>query len=1277
MKKALLLCFMGAATFATAFSQTDKPTYKTFKYEDGASLQRISDNGKWGAVCGQDNEGYNTQIIMRGARIVNLSTTAYVDLTTGLNTDTVKTIAVYDVTDDGNIGVGQVNNQAGYYNVSEQKWHILPSTGIGAQATSITPDGRYAVGICSPDANEYHEAPMLWDLQTGDSIHLNNLPKLDMSHSYQGQNRFIGIAADGKYILGCMSYSYLPAGSVPSTGGVCYYVYNRDTESYKMIGFTESDTEEWTPAVEHLFYVSEAGMSNNGRYVTGSCYIVEDATASSSKEYFCPFKYDVETGTFTAYDDSNSQDYSGYSVDNDGEVYAAGPESNPYRNFGVRSGNYWVDFAQGVKQQYNFDLLDRLGFDNSGTPIGVSDNSLTIGVIVGDGDNYVITLPENFATTATKTNLLSSYTISPKANTSFAKLTNLKLTFARSVQVLTQANVIKVLDEDNNEVCKAFSCTVSDSDPYTVNIVFRNANFSEPDANYKVVIPAKCISIKGDATRYNEEIRIVYQGRAAQPVQLIETSPKENAAIAKLDASTSPAIFNFDTSVQVASTSTRAQLYQTGISTPVAELLMAANGEKLYVYPSTQQNLYKDVAYKVVLPAGAVTDITGNQTSANEELTLNLRGAYERQISYDDNVLYSENFDNGLGNVMLYDGDTNVPDETSQGYNFNSPGNAYAWVPVRDDNATDGYSAASTSMYATPGTSDDWLVTPQINIMDKFCTLSFKSQSFYKGSTDSLKVVVWPSNTIYSTLNDDVVDLMKAEGTVVYNELQSPGASEGTLAGEWRENTIDLSEFAGKNVYIAFVNQNEDQSLVFIDDIVVNHNLSFYASFLNEESVVDQKSIDIKGSIQINDSTETFTDVMLTLRDGNGNEVDKITETGLSLKNKDTYAFAFSKPLPLTVGQVNKYSVDFKLNDKENSVSKAVSDLYFKPTKRVTLEEFTGMGCTNCPLGILGIDNLHTLYGELFIPMALHCYTGDQLGTGVSNYAAFLNLTAAPSGMIQRGDITYPVTQDKTTAAYSFRPSDNTTYSVTWASEVENQLATPAQAEITATATLSSSRSTIKVPCTVKYALDATDVNLKLFAVVLENNLSGYQSNGFSGISDPLMGDWGSGGKYGMTSVEPYIFDHVVRGYYGETFTGTPDLFPTDITAGKDYTTTLSVPVPDVVSNPENTEVVVMLFNGNTDKLINAYKATTSTADGIDNATADASADAAVLVLAQKGKVIVTSPLRMTAEVLSLDGRTLARATGSDALTLSPNARGVVIVKVATPNGTVVKKVIL
>ena len=349
----------------------------------------------------------------------------------------------------------------------------------------------------------------------------------------------------------------------------------------------------------------------------------------------------------------------------------------------------------------------------------------------------------------------------------------------------------------------------------------------------------------------------------------------------------------------------------------------------------------------------------------------------------------------------------------------------------------------------------------------------------------------------------------------------------------------------------------------------------------------------------------------------------------------------------------------------------------FQPTKRVTLEEFTGMGCVNCPLGILGAENLHSIYGDLFIPMALHCYTGDQLATGVTSYASFLNLTAAPSGRIQRGDITYPVTQDKTSGAYSFMPTDNTTYDVTWASEVAKQMATPAQAEITATSTLTSGNKSLNVPCTIKYALNATDVNLKLFAVVLENGLVGYQSNGFSSIADPVIGDWGQGGKYGSASVNPYTFDHVVRGMYGDTFTGTSELFPTTIEAGKEYTTTLNIPMPSAVEKPYNTEVVVMLFDGNTDKLINAFKTRPSNAiDGIDEVTTD-NTTAAVMVIAQQGNVVVTSPVQANVQAYGLDGRNLGQAQGQGVISLTPATHGVVIVKVTTANGVVVKKVML
>ena len=70
--------------------------------------------------------------------------------------------------------------------------------------------------------------------------------------------------------------------------------------------------------------------------------------------------------------------------------------------------------------------------------------------------------------------------------------------------------------------------------------------------------------------------------------------------------------------------------------------------------------------------------------------------------------------------MMLYDGDTNIPSDEAKEYGFKA-GDAYAWIPARDDKNSTGFSAASNSMYYPEGTSNDWMVTPQINIMDKLC----------------------------------------------------------------------------------------------------------------------------------------------------------------------------------------------------------------------------------------------------------------------------------------------------------------------------------------------------------------------------------------------------------------------------------------------------------------------------------------------------------------------------------------------------------------------------
>lgn len=1274
MKKGLLLFLAGAAltVSANAQSQSGAPTFKKYQFDDRAVLTNMSDNGKWATFTASDADN---PLIHLGARLVDVTTGNATVLIDGLNADTIKSHGVADVTNDGNIVVGQLNQKPAYYTASTKSWTFLPtgySNALTGEINSVTPDGHYAVGTSYPTFDTgtiaAAEAPVMWDLTTGQVVTTANLPQKDMAHLDQHQNRFIGISADGNIILGCMSYSYLPSDT--DAGGCFYYVYNVAKQSYTVIGFTESETSNWAQKTDNVMFVSEAALNSNGKYVSGLCYLTNEKAA--------PFIYDVEKDELKAFDDVDSYDYGAWVVDNEGNTYAAGPDANPYRNCVLRTGKYWVDIAQIVKQKYNFDIEARTGYENSGTPIAVSDDGKTMAMFLGDIDSYIITVPEAMPVTAANTNLLSSYTADPADGANISKLSKVKITFNRSVQVVGKGSSATLTDVINGTSVNSFGISVDGSDPKSVNVTFRKGDLTNTGMPYELTIPARTICIAGDLTRYNDEIKFTYNARENAPMRVTASSPKQNGAAGKLDMSTSPVTLTFDANIKLADDAVRAKLYQVGIEKPVSELLMAVNGGKLYVYPTTVQYLYKDVDYTVQIPAGAVTDVTGNAATANEAYTLNLVGAYERELSYDSNVLFSENFDNGLSQMMLYDGDTNTPDSESQDYGFKI-GDAYAWIPVRDDNATSGYSAASTSMYYPEGTSNDWMVTPQINIVDKLCKLTFNSQSYRKSANDTLKVIVWPSDDVYSVLSDELVERMQTEGTVVYKEKQSAGQKESKIDGDWTANEVDLAAFAGKKVYIAFVNQNNNQSLIFVDDIVVNHNQPFYVAFTNDDNVVAKENIQIAGKMTIGSDTATFSTVKITLRNADGEKIDEVSESGLSLKKGDSYDFAFTNPLPLTIGKINNYTVDFQLDDQENSVSKSIRDLSFEPKKYVTVEEFTGQGCVNCPLGILGMENLENFYGDIVIPMALHNYTGDELGAGSSLYNAFLGLTAAPSGIVQRsGEITYPITQYTTAdnkVGYSFMPSETSVYTTTWLNEVQKELEQPAQAEVTAYAALNASGKGYVVPVSVKYALDATRQNLKVFAVVLENGLVGYQSNGFSAISDPVIGDWGNGGKYGSPTVNPYTFNHVVRGHYGETFTGTPDLFPADIEAGKNYTTTLSFSVPEDVSNAENTEIVVMLFDGNNDKLINAYKAKLGPLTGIG---AVSTTDAAVSVEANNGLIRISTPQTAEASAYTLDGRLLGTAHGEGTLTISAAGyAGVAVVRVATANGVVVKKVIL
>ena len=1261
-----LACIVLGLTALTSNAATE-PIVQTFKFDDNATIHKMSDNGLWAVT-----HAYNPADMLFGLnpRLLNLSDNSATLLTEGIDASEIISAYANDVTNDGNLVVGELNFKPGYWNLTTKKFVELPliKGASGGAALAVTPDGKYAVGNFTyeenPDENyPYQESEALWDLQSNQLIKVTGLPKLDMANENKKQNRFIAISADGNTILGCMSISYLPTGNY--AGGRSYYVYNVKERSHKFIGFTPKSKGPWTPAQKDMIYISSAEMNHNGQWVIGSAQMFKEIPGEEfNPEYSTPFTYNTTTQEFVLLNENSDNGVLASAQANDGMILGATPDNNPYREWSIRNGQYWISITQILKQKYNIDFVAKTGFDNTGTPIDISDDNQRIAVMVGPESSYIMTLPESIHTLCNDIDLLGVYQVAPMAGSEISKLQKFNITFERDVEVLAEKNAVEIRDAAGKKVYSSVSVKTDDNGK-TVHVTFRKGGLEAGQA-YTVNIPAGSICLKGDHSKKNKEINITYNGRAALPVTMVKAVPENNTTIAKLDAASNPIILTFDANVAITEKAV-AQLYRADEAAPYCELMMGFIGKEVALYPANPQVLYKGASYKVVVPAGSVTDVTGN--NANEEIVLNYTGAFEREISSDDKILFRDNFDNGLTNFLLFDGDKNIPNEMMQGWGFADNVN-YPWSLVRDDENSTDMAAASHSMYKPTGQSNDWMVIPQIYLPDNLCVLKFQSQSYLNNKQDKLKVIVWASDNIYNVLNETIVEKIYKEGTVVYNELQKPGNTEDFMKEEWTDNSIDLREFAGKNVYIAFLNENKGQSAIFLNNVEVLHNIPFLVTFDNEASVTSQTGIQIKGRITSDSEAEIYTSATLTLKDAEGKVIDVLNENGLNLKKGETFYFAFQQPLPLVSGKVNHFSLDVKMNETENTVKSSVKNLSFAPVKRVVLEEYTGMSCPNCPLGILAIEKIKNIYGDRFLPIALHCYPGDQLGTGLENYSNFFSFTGAPSGMIQRsGAISSPmvsVEQD-----YRFNGVGGEKL---WLDLVQKEMAVLADAEISATAQLSADQSSVEIPCQIRYAMDTEKLNVNLFAAFVENDVKGFQQNNLAGISDPDLGDFGKDGKYAKSMIYPFNHGHVARGWYGNTIAGTAGLIPTSVVAGKDYVATIKANLPENIKDINHTFAVIMMIDANTGRVINAVEIPLKgEVSGVEDAL-----NPEITVTALHQQVIVNTPDPATVELFTTAGHKMAQQKGQGILQLTVNGfHGVAIVKVTTAQQTMVKKVML
>lgn len=1245
------LLIISVLIFGASAAMAETPKYKISKWKptDGGIFTSIAADGKW-AVINLGMTGGDTHINCP-SRIYDVDNDK--DYTVTVSGREMNISAVSNVDENGVITlVGSLlgrpasckyDTKSNAVILSTLKAYPLKENWQTGNLSAVTPDGKYAVGfqtgyygIGAHDEQlefDYWYTTIYVDITSGTVLETPGVPTKNLAGTDECAIKFTGITPDGRYILGEKDWFVMQPNCPLS------FIYDTVEHTYKIIGFTGTPGH-YKGVVEDLHHIEAPTFSPNGKLITGDAYMARSQEDSQfNNEYHTPFIYNMETGEFINFDDIDSQNVVGTAIDNDGNIYGSPQNGSPLRNFKIfYKQKYWIPFAQICQQIYGFNFSQKTDFEFTGTPSGVSSNGHRFVAFSdpSDAESYVFDFGASFNDIAGDIDLLSNYTATPEARATFSTFKSIEINFGRAVQVIgkgnthfhlynkkTGAKVADGLSSSSGIAMKQNSKTI-------VVFTIRTATLEE-GVEYEAVVDAGAVALASDAQMSNREIRIPYMGRKEGPVKITKATPDEGTKLNHLDGGSSYILLTYDCPVQLTDSYEAyiERLEEGGTKTRIATLSLAPGNteetkNQLLVYPTSTLYLYDGVEYKVTLSAGSVSDYSGAASSYNEEWTRTFIGSYVREVAT-ETTIFIDDFNDpnaSLGKWLMYEGDHNAPLSEMAAWGFdrdNTPWN----FSTHDTEDTSDYYATSHSLYAPSGKSDDWMMTPQLRMPeDGKAVLTFDAQS-YRNKQDHLRIYVIPFDRNVSYLNDQNMAVLKENAELLDDIELIAGKNEALTAEEWTHFSYSLSAYANKDIYIAFVNENENKSAICVDNVVVQKEIIYTIGFNNEERIVNKSEITIAGNFTVKTKDFKSGAITLTLKDAQGKELGNINWPSVSGAFVDrAIPFSFSTPLPLIVGKENKYSIDVTFDGKDandeayqrtETYEASILNLAFTPTKRVVLEEMTGTTCPNCPQGHIAIEACERQYKDQFITVGIHSYDGDDLGSQFRGYTSFLKLAGAPSARINRiNDIAnegiyYPM-YGEGNAVYYDRAESNLWYNV-----IAQELEKLTICDVNATATYSEDKKQINVYANVKYALDAEQL-VSVFMVILEDGITSFQENNFAQSDAQGLGEWGVGGKYGDYYAYPVVHNDVVRTAVGETFAGTLGLLPQKFEAGVEHKAYLGCKTSDAIEDLNKVSAVIMLIDTQTGEIINAVKAKVQENDqaGIESVVMNASADSAI-----------------------------------------------------------------
>ncbi len=507
---------------------------------------------------------------------------------------------------------------------------------------------------------------------------------------------------------------------------------------------------------------------------------------------------------------------------------------------------------------------------------------------------------------------------------------------------------------------------------------------------------------------------------------------------------------------------------------------------------------------------------------------------------------------------ILIDNDGNTPSNSAAKYGFEV---GIPWVCTNDGGNN---VAASTSWYSPAGTSDDWMILSPVEISEQ-------------------TLLSWSARAVDSRYRDGYAVYASAQGATIADFLANePIFSVTEEEAEWTDHELSLSQYAGQEVWVAFVNNSTNKSRLFVDNISIMAPRDLAIELATDVVVTPGDPITIKGTVL---SETGFTGQVLMKASWTSEETEAVEQSlMMTIDENGSAEFVFPEAIVIPAPADIELTVTA---DTADGLAAAEALTVRARTHYHVAEEFTGTWCGYCVRGIVALEHMLETYTEDYIGIAVH--SGDVMALDNYKPETICYFSGYPYAIVDR--------------TYGCDPRDIETK---YLYAVENDNATIGAIDVEAA--YDNDTHIVSADTRAWFNISDPNTEYRLAYVLKENdvyhpeNPSYWQHNSYAGGGSGEMGGFENLGEY----VQDIHFNEVAR-YISDNSLGISGSLPA-IEAYKEYSHSYSFEIPEIVDDPANCTLVVMLLGNAGKTILNAVPITLESLgaiSSIDSVTID------------------------------------------------------------------------